>query len=96
MPTYIINYPLSLLLVFSIFTCGLILLLYTSFLKLKRKESQRISMISSELELEKNISGKLKSATLQIQKMEHETDQKFLNIRVTLLNIHHTLWEIFT
>lgn len=94
--TYMINHPLSLLLAFCIFICALIVLLYTSFLKLKRKESQRISRISSELEFEKNISGKLKSVAVQIQKMEHETNQKLLNIRVTILNIHHTLWEIFT
>lgn len=90
------NYPLSLLLAFCIFICVLLVFLYTSFLKLKRKESQRISMISSELELEKNISGKLKSVAVKIEEIEHETDQKLLNIRVTILNIHHTLWEIFT
>lgn len=94
---YLINYPLTLFLIFGIFICGLILLFYTSYTKLKKKEIQKISMISSELELERSISRRLQATTKRnIQEMEQETQQKFLNIRVTILNIHHTLWEIFT
>lgn len=97
MLTYLINYPLTLFLISGIFICGLILLFHTSYLKLKKRERQKISMISSELELERSISRRLQTTTERnIQKMEQETQQEFINIRVAILNIHHTLWEIFT
>lgn len=93
---YLMHYPLYLFLIFGIFLCGLILLLYISFLQLRRKGYERISTISSELEQEKNISKALKAAPLEIDQIELETHQKFLGIRATIFNIHHALWEIFT
>ncbi len=96
MVEYIIHHPLYLFILFGIFICGLILLLYISFTKLRRKGCQRISIISSELEQEKSISKELKKTPLEIDQMALETHQKFLGIRTSILNIHHALREIFT
>lgn len=90
------HYPLYLFLIFGIFICGLILLFYISFIKLRRKGYERISIISSELEQEQSISKELKNISLEIDQMALETRQKFLGARITILNIHHALWEIFT
>lgn len=93
---YIIHHPLYLFFIFGIFICGLILLFYTSFVKLRRKGCERISTISSELEQEKITSKKLKTIPLDIDQIELETQQKFLSVRTTILNIHHALWEILS
>lgn len=89
------NYPLYLFFIFGILTCGLILWFYTSYQKLRRKGTDKLATISSELEREQHISDELRNVDTTIHQMEVTTDQKFLNIRTTLFNIHYTLWEVF-
>ena len=74
----------------------LVLWLYISYQKLKKKQITDLQFLYLELEAEKVLSKKLQKNPYIIEKKDKALHKKLLKIRTDILNLDFTFTEIFT
>lgn len=76
-------------------TCCLVFFLVVNYQKTKPLEISKLNYLFLELKKEKIVSDKLKTTSLEINKIESKTQLKLNRLNVSVLNISFSLKEAF-
>lgn len=86
----------NIIILFLLFLVAVLsLYLIINYKQTKIEESDRLKIVYTEIEHEKNISKKLNHIPLEINSLQKRTQQKIQTIKVSILDINFTLSEIF-